>query len=151
VLQLVVERASALDVAIELDLSPELPLLRVDTLKMKQVLLNIVTNAIKFSHAGGKVALRARIDDKGVHLVVADQGIGMDDGEIETAITRFGQVASAWSRRHAGTGLGLPLAIGLIELHGGTLAIDSRKGQGTIVTLTLPLNRVLTPSQAKSA
>jgi signal transduction histidine kinase len=73
-----------------------------------------------------------------------DHGIGMDPAEIETAITRFGQVASAWSRRHPGTGLGLPLAIGLVELHGGRLAIDSQKGIGTTVIFTLPRERALT-------
>jgi PAS domain S-box-containing protein len=151
VMQLVVERASALDVGIDLDVPGDLPPLRADSRKMKQVLLNIVTNAIKFSHAGGRVTLKARLDDDGFHIAVLDRGIGMDEGEVETAVTRFGQVASAWSRRHAGTGLGLPLAIGLIELHGGSLDIDSAKGVGTTVTVTLPLDRVVTRSQAISA
>ena len=58
-------------------------------------------------------------------------------------MSRFGQVASAWSRKHPGTGLGLPLAIGLVELHGGRLAIESRKGVGTTVTFSLPGDRAL--------
>ena len=73
----------------------------------------------------------------------SDHGIGMDEDEIATAVTRFGQVASAWSRKHPGTGLGLPLAIGLVELHGGTLAIESRKGVGTTVTVRLPRDRLV--------
>jgi signal transduction histidine kinase len=67
----------------------------------------------------------------------------MDEAEIQTAVTRFGQVASTWSRRHAGTGLGLPLAIGLVELHGGRLAIESRKEIGTTVRVYLPAARAL--------
>jgi signal transduction histidine kinase len=84
-------------------------------------------------------------------LSVIDHGIGMDEAEISTAVTRFGQVASAWSRNHSGTGLGLPLAIGLVELHGGTLKIESRKGVGTKVTVTFPRERTLAPAQAGRA
>ncbi len=69
----------------------------------------------------------------------------MDEAEIETAVTRFGQVASTWSRKHPGTGLGLPLAIGLVELHGGRLLIDSEKGVGTTVTVFLPPERASSP------
>ena len=109
-------------------------------LKLKQVLLNLITNAIKFSHAGGRVLLRARLRrGRARRSTVSDHGIGMDEAEIATAVSRFGQVASAWSRKHPGTGLGLPLAIGLVELHGGKLAIESRKGVGTTVTVRLPL------------
>ena len=67
----------------------------------------------------------------------------MDATEIETAVTRFGQVASTWNRKHPGTGLGLPLAIGLMELHGGRLFIDSEKGVGTVATVCLPPSRIL--------
>ena len=65
----------------------------------------------------------------------------MDAAEVELAMTRFGQVASTWTRKHDGTGLGLPLAIGLTELHGGTLTIHSTKGVGTTVTVTFPRER----------
>jgi signal transduction histidine kinase len=65
----------------------------------------------------------------------------MDETEIATAVTRFGQVASTWNRKHAGTGLGLPLAMGLVELHGGRLEIKSRKGEGTTVTVIFPAKR----------
>ena len=144
VMQLVGERARALEVGIDVDLAPDLPRIKADPLKLKQVLLNLVTNAVKFSQSGDRVLLSARFDNKGYEISVMDHGIGMDPGEIETAITRFGQVASAWSRRHPGTGLGLPLAIGLVELHGGRLSIDSQKGNGTTVNFTLPRERALT-------
>jgi PAS domain S-box-containing protein len=151
VLQLVGERARSLEVGIELDIPPTLPRLRADSLKLKQVLLNLITNAVKFSEAGSRVLLSARFDDEGFHVAVADEGIGMDEPEIETAVTRFGQVASPWSRRHPGTGLGLPLAIGLVELHGGRLTIESEKGVGTTVTFSLPRERALTATIARSA
>ena len=144
VMQLVGERARALEIGIDIDLAPDLPRLKADPLKLKQVLLNLVTNAVKFSQSGDRVLLAARFDHQGYEISVMDHGIGMDPAEIETAITRFGQVASAWSRRHPGTGLGLPLAIGLVELHGGRLTIDSQKGVGTTVSFTLPRERALT-------
>jgi two-component system, cell cycle sensor histidine kinase PleC len=141
-LHLVIERARALDVGIDLEMAADLPRVRADALKLKQVLLNLITNAIKFSHPGGRVLVRAALESDGLYLSVTDHGIGMDDTEIKTAITRFGQVASPWSRKHHGTGLGLPLAIGLVELHDGRLRIESVKDQGTTVTVVLPLSRV---------
>jgi signal transduction histidine kinase len=151
VLQLVRERAHALDIGLDVDVPDDLPALRVDVLKLKQVLLNLITNAIKFSHGGGRVGLRARLAQDGLVIAVSDRGIGMDEDELATAVSRFGQVASAWSRKHPGTGLGLPLAIGLVELHGGTLAIESRKGVGTTVTVRLPLERLIRRPEAASA
>jgi PAS domain S-box-containing protein len=143
VLQLVRERARALEIGLQTDLPADLPPVRLDVLKLKQVLLNLVTNAIKFSQAGGEVTLSARLAPDALRIVVADRGIGMDEDEVATAVSRFGQVASAWSRKHPGTGLGLPLAIGLVELHGGTLTIESRKGDGTTVTVCLPRDRIV--------
>jgi two-component system, cell cycle sensor histidine kinase PleC len=140
---LVVERARALDIGIDLEMPADLPKIRGDALKLKQILLNLISNAIKFSHQGGRVVVRGGVKPDGLHLSVTDHGIGMDDQEIKTAITRFGQVASAWSRKHQGTGLGLPWAIGLIELHDGRLAIDSVKGKGTTVTVVLPSSRLV--------
>ncbi|HZT50653.1 MAG TPA: ATP-binding protein [Stellaceae bacterium] len=151
VLQLVRERARALEVGLAIDVPADLPAIRIDVLKLKQVLLNLVTNAIKFSHAGGEVALSAGLAADALQITVSDRGIGMDEDEIATAVSRFGQVASAWSRKHPGTGLGLPLAIGLVELHGGTLAIESRKGVGTTVTVRLPLDRIIERRAAASA
>lgn len=143
VLHLVRDRARSLDVAFDIEVPADLPRLRSDPLKLKQILLNLVTNAVKFSHEGGRVALRAALVADGMELAVADHGIGMDEAGIATAITRFGQVASAWNRRHAGTGLGLPLAISLVEYHGGELAIESRKGEGTTVTIRMPASRIV--------
>jgi signal transduction histidine kinase len=141
VLQLVDERSRAGKVELVTELDPDLPLLRADAQKFKQIVMNLVTNAIKFSHEGGRVAISAHNEGSRVVLTVADSGIGMDPEEIETAVARFGQVGSAWSRKHPGTGLGLPLTIGLVELHGGELRIESRKSVGTTVTVTFPADR----------
>jgi PAS domain S-box-containing protein len=142
-LHLVVERARALNVGIDLALPSDLPRVRGDPLKLKQVLLNLITNAVKFSHPGGRVRVTGAAGEDGLRLEVIDHGIGMDEQEIKTAITRFGQVASAWSRQHHGTGLGLPLAIGLVELHDGRIEIASAKGKGTTVTVLLPASRLV--------
>ena len=149
-LHFVADRAGALDVTIDTEIDSALPRLKADQRKLKQILLNLVTNALKFSHPGGRVMLRAGTAGDAVRIEVIDNGIGMDDAEIATAITRFGQVASTWNRKHAGTGLGLPLAIGLVELHDGTLDIKSRKGEGTTVTVTFPAGRSA-PREAERA
>jgi len=140
-LHFVADRAGALEVAVDTEIENDLPRLRADARKLKQILLNLITNALKFSHPGGRVTLRASVADKAVIVEVIDRGIGMDEAEIATAVTRFGQVASTWNRKHAGTGLGLPLAMGLAELHGGRLEIKSRKGEGTTVTVVFPAKR----------
>ena len=143
-MRLVEQKARAAEVRIVLKLPPGLPRLRADGRKFKQILLNLVGNAIKFSQPGGEIDIIVRNDAGAITIAVADRGVGMDQGEVEVAVSRFGQVASAWSRNHAGTGLGLPLAIGLTELHGGTLSIQSSKGVGTTVTVRFPRERSAT-------
>lgn len=116
---------------------------KVDVVKFKQVLLNILSNAIKFTPPGGQVRVSARIDAAGAALEIADTGIGMHPGDIAVALAPFGQVQSSMERRYEGTGLGLPLARGLMELHNGTLEISSRPGEGTTVRLCLPRERIV--------
>ncbi len=114
-----------------------------DEKRLTQVLLNLLSNAVKFSHHGGRVTLSQRIDDEGRWIAaVRDEGIGMDDAGIATALQPFGQVENSWTKRYAGTGLGLPLAKRLIELHDGKLTIESALGRGAIVTIILPASRV---------
>jgi two-component system, cell cycle sensor histidine kinase PleC len=139
--RLVEQKARAGDVRIESRLEPGLPRLIADGRKIKQILLNLLMNAIKFSHPGGVAEIAVRIQAGAVVVVITDHGIGMDARELQVAMSRFGQVASAWSRKHPGTGLGLPLAIGLTELHGGDVTIRSSKGIGTTVTVTFPRER----------
>ncbi len=121
-----------------------LPLVRGDGRKIKQVLLNLLQNAIKFTPAGGEVKTAATIDTNGDMLItVSDTGIGMRSEDIPRALERFGQIEGSLSRRYNGAGLGLPLAKSLAELHGGTLTITSTPGKGTKVTMILPSDRLL--------
>jgi PAS domain S-box-containing protein len=136
-------KARASEIRISLRHEGAVPALRADPRKLKQIVLNLLINAIKFSHPGSEVAIVLRNVVGAVAIDVADHGIGMDAEEVALAMTRFGQVASAWTRKHDGTGLGLPLAVGLTELHGGTLTIRSTKGVGTTVTVAFPRDRSL--------
>lgn len=109
-----------------------------DPRALKQVLINLLGNALKFTPRGGEILVRAGIQDGATEIVVADSGIGMAEADIPRALAVFGQLDNAYARQHAGTGLGLPLAKSLVELHGGTLTIASVPHQGTRVTIRLP-------------
>jgi signal transduction histidine kinase len=134
-------RADAASVQFALEHDGVILPLRADERKIRQMVLNLLTNAIKFSHRGGIVQVVLRNIGGAVAIVIEDRGIGMDPHEVELAMTRFGQVATPWSRKHDGTGLGLPLAIGLAELHGASLSVQSTKEVGTTVTVTFPRDR----------
>jgi PAS domain S-box-containing protein len=140
-IHLVESKARAAEVRVVVRREGEVPRLRGDPRKVKQIVLNLLTNAIKFSRPGGEVEIALKSDDGRVTVTVTDRGIGMDPHEVELATAHFGQVTGPWIRQHAGTGLGLPLAIGLTELHGGTLTIQSIKGVGTTVTVAFPPSR----------
>ena len=130
-------------VAIEIAVPDNLPLLRADATKLRQILINLMSNAVKFTEPGGQVRLSANIaTDGGMDLRVNDTGIGMSAEEILIALQPFGQVDSSLSRNHEGTGLGLPLAERLAGLHGGSLRVESVKGQGTTVLVHFPADRV---------
>jgi len=121
------------------DTSHELPPIKGDPVKLKQIIMNLLSNAIKFTPEGGRVTLRAITDGHGqVRVSVRDSGVGMTEEEIMIAMLPFGQVDGGRSRMREGTGLGLPIAKALVELHGGSLGIKSVKGEGTEVTLLLP-------------
>jgi signal transduction histidine kinase len=108
--------------------------------KLRQIFLNLLSNAVKFTEPGGRVTLQAFAPRDGAIVVeVRDTGIGMSAQEIPIALAPFGQVDSRLARRYDGTGLGLPLAKELVDLHGGELAIDSTPGKGTSVRVTFPV------------
>jgi len=108
------------------------------------VLLNLASNAVKFTPRGGRVTIRSwRTDGGAASIAVSDTGIGMNPEDIEIALTAFGQVDTAMGRRYSGTGLGLPLAKAMVELHQGRVDIVSAPGRGTTVTIQLPAQRVL--------
>ncbi|MCA3556584.1 ATP-binding protein [Aestuariivirga sp.] len=120
--------------------SDDLPPLMADPLRLKQILINLLGNAVKFTHENGKVRIAATASPDGTALIVVeDTGIGMSPQEIETALRPFGQVDYGFNKRHEGTGLGLPIAYALSRLHGGDLRIASEKGHGTRISVTLPL------------
>jgi len=137
-------QAEAKQVSIELRL-PEIALrLKADRTRLLQVLINLMSNAVKFTPNDGRITLSAAVLDSGEPvIVVSDNGIGMTESEIAVALEPFGQVDSTLSRAFEGTGLGLPLASKLTELHGGRLVVTSVKGKGTTVTVTLPASRVM--------
>jgi len=137
------ERAQEAELTLEIRGPEEDVELWADETKLKQVLLNLVSNAIKFTPAGGRVSVRADIRaDGGLAMTVADSGIGIAMADLDRIFQPFVQVDSSLSRRHAGTGLGLPLARSFVELHGGTVEIDSEPGAGTRATVLLPAARV---------
>ena len=137
--------AETTGVALSLDVPPSLPLIRCDALRFRQILLNLMSNAVKFTPAGGSATVTAAIEDDFAVITVADTGIGMREEDIAIALEPFRQVTNgvgdALTRRFGGTGLGLPLAKTLVELHGGTLAIESAPRRGTNVRIRLPLER----------
>jgi signal transduction histidine kinase len=109
-----------------------------DPAKLRQIFLNLLSNAIKFTEKGGEISLSARAGGAEIVVTVADTGIGMDPQDLEIALQPFGQVDNRLERRYEGTGLGLPLTKALVDLHQGSLTIESARGQGTSITIRLP-------------
>ncbi len=141
-LRLVGDQARNDGVALAVEIDPLLPHLRADGRLVRQMLLNLLSNAIKFTPAGGRVTIDAGLDHEGALLLrVRDTGIGIDASDLTRVLAPFGQVDSAYSRRHGGTGLGLPIVRALVELHGGTLRLESQVGVGTTAVLSFPPSR----------
>ncbi|MFQ5954393.1 MAG: PAS domain-containing sensor histidine kinase [Kiloniellales bacterium] len=143
VYKLVSGRAERASVALEFDVARELPALRADERKLKQILVNLLSNAIKFTGAGGQVTFRAWYGGGGMVFQVADTGIGIVAENIPIALAPFRQVEDGFARKYQGTGLGLPLAKSLAEMHGGSLDLQSEPGVGTTVTVRLPAARAI--------
>jgi two-component system cell cycle sensor histidine kinase PleC len=142
------EKSQVLDVRAE-RVPPEL---EIDHKRVRQLLVNLLSNASKFTPAGGRVLVLARpAADGGVTIAVADTGIGMTHEEIMLALKPFAQIDARRARAHEGAGLGLPLAQGLVRLHGGTLHIESRPGAGTTVMVSLPGRAANAAAQGRAA
>ena len=138
------ERMGSAGLHCQMRVSPDLPIARVDGRRIKQVVLNLMANAVKFTPPGGTITLAGRYTQGvGVCLTVRDTGVGMTEEEIPRALSKFGQIDGDLTRAHDGTGLGLPIAKSLIEMHGGELEIQSEKGKGTEVRIWLPEARLL--------
>jgi PAS domain S-box-containing protein len=136
-------RAEQAGVAIVAEIASDLPHVLGDERKLRQALLNLMSNGIKFTPPEGHVRLHARLIDGNLAIEVVDNGIGIAAADIPKALSPFGQIDSALSRRHAGTGLGLPLTKRLIEAHGATFRFVSEIGVGTTATLEFPAERLI--------
>jgi signal transduction histidine kinase len=121
--------------------------IRGDERRLRQAVVNLLANAVKFTPPGGSVRVVCAHTSTGVLIVVSDTGVGMSTVDIPKAMEPFGQVDSRLSRKYEGTGLGLPLAKDLVELHGGMLTVESEVNVGTTVTIALPAMRIIAPPQ----
>jgi signal transduction histidine kinase len=139
-------QASAAEIAVAADIPADLPRLRGDRRRIRQVFDQILSNAIKFTPAKGKVRVTVEL---GADLViaVADTGIGMAAGDLDRALAAFERVDGLLARAHSGAGIGLPLAARLVELHGGRLSVETAPGIGTKVSIALPLDRLIPDSE----
>ncbi|TDQ82008.1 PAS domain S-box-containing protein [Dongia mobilis] len=134
------ERAKNGGITMRTEVAPDLPDLMVDHRAMKQIVVNLASNAVKFTPKGGEVTLTARrLDDAQAEIVVRDTGIGIARQDLDEVVKPFVQVDSAHQRRQSGTGLGLPIVKSLTDLSGGAFRLESELGKGTTITLHLPL------------
>ncbi|RMD62185.1 MAG: hypothetical protein D6826_07990 [Alphaproteobacteria bacterium] len=125
------------------DVPADLPRVRADRRRLIQALLNLLSNAVKFSTAGQQVHIRAaRTPAGGVEICVIDEGIGIAPKDIARVLSPFGRVEGPYARKFEGTGLGLPIAKALIEMHGGILDLQSTRGCGTTARIELPAERI---------
>lgn len=144
--RLVRQRASDAGLTLKLDVPEGMPDVEADYRSLKQVILNLLTNAIKFTPRNGLVKVTARMDQAYFTVGVTDTGIGISEDDISRLAKPFEQVESQLAKTKEGTGLGLALSKSLIELHGGELRLSSNLGQGTTVSFTMPVRQPAKPS-----
>ena len=143
-MRMVEQRAADAGIAAIVRIGDDIPYMWADKRLMRQILVNLLSNSVKFTAAGGSVTVDAKlVEGNALSLCVADTGIGIAEADIHKAMTPFGQVDGSLTRKYAGTGLGLPLAKRLVELHGGTLRLESEIDVGTKVTVRFPPERLL--------
>lgn len=138
--RMIAEPARRNGVELNIAVQPDMPLVTADRVRLQQILLNLLSNAVKFTQRG-KVWLRASAQSGELTISVEDTGIGMRPEDIPSAFEPFRQLDGSLGRRYEGTGLGLPLARKLAELHGGALHLTSQRGKGTKASVTIPLVR----------
>lgn len=145
VTRMMASRAFGSNVQLKTEVQESLPYLYADQRLVRQVLINLVTNAVKFSPSGGNVTISAHmLEDGRTQIVIADEGIGIPKDKIKQAMEPFGQVSEqAESTQFHGTGLGLPLAKSMVEIHDGTLRLESDVGRGTTVFVVFPAYRMI--------
>lgn len=138
------QAAAAKSIALTVDDLAGLPLVYADETRMRQLFVNLIGNAVKYSPSSRPVVVRHRLDDDGeIRIDVVDHGTGMTREEVAIALLPFGRTESAIRTGEAGTGLGLPISKAIVEAHGGRMTIDSAPRRGTTVTVVLPANRLV--------
>jgi signal transduction histidine kinase len=137
---LVRERAGRRGITLRSEIDERLGTIRADERKVKQVLLNLLSNALKFTPEGGRIDVRGSVTDGMAEISVADTGVGIAPEDQETVFEEFRQVGTA-AKKVEGTGLGLALSRKFIELHGGRIWVKSQVGEGSTFTFTLPVRR----------
>lgn len=142
VIRLVGVRAREAGLHIENDVPEDLPLLWCDEHKLRQMLLNLVSNATKFTPAGGGVAVSAHCSRGEFVLAVSDTGIGIREADFARMVQPFAQLDHRLNRQHEGDGLGLALVDAMMENHSGSLRLESTQGRGTKVQLAFPAERI---------
>jgi PAS domain S-box-containing protein len=147
--RLIANTAAERGIRFEVSYPPEAVILRLDATRLRQILLNLLSNAMKFTPAGKRVALDTGWEGGEFYFQVTDSGIGMTRGQIVQALQPFQQIDTSLARKYEGTGLGLTLTNRLVDLHGGRLIIASAPSCGTTVTVRFPASRVLAREPAR--
>ena len=138
--ELLALRAQEAGVDLGVAIPADLPQVIADKRALHQIMLNLVSNAVKFTDRGGKVAVAARAESGHIIITVEDTGVGIEPEDLPCIGDPFFQARSSYDRRHDGTGLGVSIVKGLVALHGGSIDVQSRVGEGTHVTVALPLD-----------
>jgi two-component system cell cycle sensor histidine kinase PleC len=135
---------------VDLRLAPDLPEIVADSKRLRQLFVNLLSNASKFTAEKGRILVMAKpLNDGRVTIAIADTGVGMTHEQIVVALKPFAQLQGHLSRTQEGTGLGLPLAMGIVKLHGGSLYLDSQPGAGTTAVVTLPCDAAAAANPAR--
>jgi two-component system cell cycle sensor histidine kinase PleC len=143
---LIAMRARAKSISLSLSIAPDLPRIWGDERALRQIAINLLSNAVKFTPAGGAVAVKVGwTASGGQYLSVKDDGPGIPEKELPLVMSAFGRGDMALRQAEEGSGLGLPIVKGLVELHGGVFTLKSRLREGTEAVVVLPAERVLSP------
>jgi two-component system cell cycle sensor histidine kinase PleC len=147
--RMVRNEAESAAVRLTCHIDPGIAPISADPIRLRQVLLNLLSNSIKFTPAQGLIAVTVRQSGESVRVAVSDTGVGMAPEDIPRALEPFTQIEESLTRKHGGTGLGLAVSKMLVESHGGSLTLDSERGVGTTVSLLLPVARGLPEAPAQ--
>ena len=137
-LTLIRERAQQHGIALSLEVAPEMGEIRADQRKLKQIMLNLLSNAVKFTPDGGHITVNARLNEDVLEVAVTDTGIGIAAADHAAVFQEFRQAGGSYTNKQEGTGLGLALTRRFVELHGGSMSLESTLGQGSTFTFTIP-------------